>query len=453
MQNDMTEGAITPKLIKFTIPLVLGNLFQLTYNAIDTIIVGRYVGKNALAAVGSSGPIMNMAILFISGMCMGAGILMSSKYGAKKYDELNRQISTTMIGGLIFSIVLSLIMFIIAKPVLVIMNVPDEILYDSSVYLKVVFAGLIFTFIYNFFSQTMRALGDSKTPLYFLIISSVINAVGDLFFVVTLNMGVFGSAISTVLSELISCILCIIYVKYKIPLLHLGKKWLVFEKSIMVTTFRYSITSALQQMCVQLGKVVVQVVINAKGPAFIAAYTAINKIDDFTVTPQQNIAHAMTTFIAQNRGAGEKEREREGFKCGIKIELAYSLILCIVTYLCSDMLMRLFVKSNETEVISLGVSYLKLISVMYFLPGITNGVQGFFRGIGDLKVTLYSTMTNMFFRALSAYIFISLLSMKFNSLALANMTGWIFMLIFELPLLFKCIKTMSHTFLHKSMRD
>ena len=440
MSGNMTEGSITPSLIKFTIPLVLGNLFQLTYNAADSIVVGKYLGDDALAAVGTAGPVMNLAILFISGMCMGAGIIMSQMYGAGKNDRLEKQISTTLIGGLIFSVIVSVLAVCLATPILWLIQVPEDISSIATSYLRVIFLGLIFTFIYNFFSNTLRALGDSKTPLYFLIISSVLNILGDIFFVVVLGLGVRGCATSTVISEALCCIFCGIYVKKRVPLLCLGKKWRIFEKSLLAKTVKYSITSATQLMCVQLGKILVQCVVNTKGVDYMAAFTVINRIDDFAMTVQQNIAHAMTTFIAQNKGAKKPERMRSGFKCGMMMEMCYSMAVFIITFFGADTIMKIFVKADSTNVINLGVSYLIPISVMYFLPGITNGVQGFFRGIGDLKVTLISTITNMGFRAAFAFLFIGIAGFGFSSLAYANMLGWFAMMAFELPLLIKILR-------------
>lgn len=180
-KHDMTQGKILLPLVSFTIPLVLGNLFQLTYNAADSVIVGKYVGEQALAAVGTSTPIMNIAILLISGMCMGASVLMSSQYGAKDYDTLSRQISTTMLAGCGFSVVFSLLMLLLANPVLRLIRVPETAIPEAAAYLRIIFMGLIFTFMYNFLANTMRALGDSKTPLYFLVTSAFLNIFGDLF--------------------------------------------------------------------------------------------------------------------------------------------------------------------------------------------------------------------------------------------------------------------------------
>ncbi|MGN1188133.1 MAG: MATE family efflux transporter [Lachnospiraceae bacterium] len=437
MAKDMTKGSILPQLTAFAVPLILGNLFQIMYNAADSIIVGQFVGDDALAAVGTAGPIMNMAILFISGMCMGAGILMSTLYGAKDMEKLEKQISTTLIGGLLFSLMISAAMILLAKPVLLLINAPDEIIGSAVVYLRVIFLGLIFTFIYNFLANTLRALGDSKTPLYFLIISSVLNIIGDLFFVVVLDWGVGGSAVSTVLSEALCCVCCAVYVKQRVPILCLGKKWLVFEKPLLWRTFSYGITSALQQMCVQLGKILVQAIINVQGVAFIAAFTAINRVDDFVLSPQHNIAHATTTFLAQNRGAGNVERVKKGYRCGVYMEIVFSLVASIVIYFAATPLMKMFVDEESTEVVALGVSYLKIIAFMYIMPAITNIVQGFFRGMGDLKVTLISTIANMGARVIAAHLLISVMGKGFSALAWSNFWGWIFMMLFEVPLLVK----------------
>ncbi len=449
MTTDMTEGRIIPQLTGFTIPLVLGNLFQLTYNAADSVIVGKFVGDDALAAVGTAGPIMNMVILFISGMCMGAGILMSTQYGAKKYGQLERQVSTAMIGGIGFSIGVTVLLMIFARPLLGLLQVPQDIIGSAAVYLRIIFGGLIFTFIYNFFSNTLRALGDSRAPLFFLIISAFLNIVLDLSFVVALDWGVPGSAAATVLSEALCCLFCLGYIKRQVPLLCLGRKWGVFDRAVLGRTFSYGITSALQQMCVQLGKICVQTIVNVQGVEFIAAFTAINRVDDFAMTPQQNIAHASTTFMAQNRGAGKLRRMKQGFYCTILLEAVYTAVVLALVFVFSRQIMELFVGEDSGEVVSLGISYLKLISLMYVMPAATNIIQGFFRGLGDLKVTLISTILNMSARLLSAWIMIHILHGGFERLAWANFWGWVAMLLFQIPMIcFRWKKTFGRELSH-----
>ena len=441
MEKDLTEGKITPQLVKFTIPLVLGNLFQLTYNAVDSIIVGRFVGKEALAAVGICNPILTLFILFLNGLCLGASILMGNQFGAKAYDKLHRQISTTMISGIIFSVILSVICIIFAHPILNIMRVDPSIMSMTINYLRIIFAGLIFTFMYNCFASTLRALGDSQSPLYFLITSAVINIIGDLFFVLFLDWGSEGCAIATVLSEALSCLLCIIYIQKKVPVLQLGKKWLVFDKSLLGKTISYGWASAMQQATVQLGKLGIQAIVNSMGVAIAAAFAVVNRIDDFAYTPEQNIGHAMTALMAQSKGAGKKDRLKEAFKSGLKIEFIYGVIIFLVCFLLANPLMRLF--TNDPDVIRHGVTYLRLISVMYLLPAATNGIQGYFRGIGDLKITLISSFVNMGVRVVVAAILVFLFSLQIEALPYSYLAGWIGMLVAELPLLIRSYKNLN----------
>ena len=439
MTKDMTTGKIMPLLVKFTIPLVLGNLFQLTYNAVDSIIVGHFVGKEALAAVGICNPISTLMILFLNGLCMGASILMGMQYGAREYDTLHRQISTTMLSGVIFSVFLTLICVIFAVPILHLMQVDPSIMVMTTQYLRIIFVGLVFTFLYNFFSSTLRALGDSNSPLYFLIISAILNIFGDLFFVVVLHAGSNGCAVSTVISEVLCCLFCIIYIQKKVPILRLGKKWMVFDSSLLKKTIAYGWASAMQQATVQLGKLGIQAIVNTMGVSVAAAFAVVNRIDDFAYTPEQNIAHAMTALMAQNKGAGKKDRMREGFRCGLVLETIYGILIFIICFALARPLMMMFVK--DEEVIGHGVTYLHLISVMYLLPALTNGIQGFFRGIGDLKITLISSFINMALRVLAAAPLVLIWKMGIEALPYSYLAGWIGMLVAETPLLLKTYKT------------
>ena len=439
MTKDMTSGAITPLLIKFTIPLVLGNLFQLTYNAADSIIVGKFVGEDALAAVGTSNPLMTLAILFINGMCLGAGILVSTAFGAGDTKLVERQVSTTAIAGTVFSLTFSALCVLLADPLLRLLQVPAAILPIAVNYLRIVFAGLIFTFFYNFLAATMRALGDSKSALYFLMISAVLNIGGDLFFVEALGWGSEGCALSTVLSEAACCLLCVVYIRYKVPILQLGRRWLVYDGKLLRKTVSYGWASAMQQATVQLGKIAVQAIVNTMGVNAMAAFTAASRIDDFAYTPQQNIAHAMTTLMAQNRGAGKKDRVKEGFRCGIRIELVYAAGLTVVCFFGAEGIMRMF--AEEPEVIELGARFLRLISLMYFLPALTNGIQGFFRGIGDLKITLRSSMLSMAARVPSAALLVLYFHMEIEALPWSYAFGWFLMLAYEVPPMLRFLRS------------
>ena len=435
MERDLTTGKIMPILVDFTVPLVLGNLFQLTYNAVDSIIVGRFVGKEALAAVGICNPISTLMILFLNGLCMGASILMGIQYGAKDYKTLHRQISTTMLSGVVFSFFLTLFCVVFAVPILHLLQVDASIIEMTRQYLRIIFLGLMFTFLYNFFSSTLRALGDSASPLYFLIISAVLNIFGDLFFVIVLKAGSNGCAISTVLSEALCCLFCIIYIQKKVPILRLGKKWLVFDSRLLKKTIAYGWASAMQQATVQMGKIAIQVLVNTMGVSVAAAFAVVNRIDDFAITPEQNIAHAMTALMAQNKGAGKNDRMREGFRCGMILEIVYGAAVMVICQVFAGELMALFVK--DEEVIGHGVIYLHLIAVMYILPAVTNAIQGFFRGIGDLKVTLMSSFTNMAVRVIAAAPMILLWNFGIEALPYSYLAGWVAMLLVETPLMIR----------------
>lgn len=433
MTKDMTSGPITPLLVRFTVPLVLGNLFQLTYNAADSVIVGRFVGADALAAVGTSNPLMTLAILFINGMCLGAGILVSTAFGAGDTEKMQRQISTTALAGAAFSLAFSMACILLARPLLRLLQVPDAILPMAAGYLRIVFGGLLFTFFYNFLAATLRALGDSKSALYFLVVSSVLNIFGDLFFVMALGWGAPGCALSTVLSEALCCALCVLYIRRKVPALRLGRRWLVFDASLLRTTVRYGWASAMQQATVQLGKIAVQAIVNTMGVSAMAAFAAASRIDDFAYTPQQNIGHAMTTLMAQNRGAGKKDRMRQGFRCGMRIEFAYGAAILLVCFFGAQPLMRLF--GEDAEVTALGVRFLRVASLLYLMPAATNGIQGFFRGIGKLQITLNSSLLNMAARVAAAAVFVLVLHIDIEALPGSYAVGWLAMLAYEVPLL------------------
>ncbi len=441
MRTDFTEGKIEPELLKFTVPLVLGNFFQLLYNAADSIVVGRFVGKEALAAVGTSNPLMTLVILFLNGITLGAGILIGTHYGAKDYSTFRRQVSTTMIGGLGFSVLVSVLFIAAARPIFRLLQVDPSVLELTVSYMRIIFCGLIFTFVYNCLASILRAIGDSTGPLVFLVISAVLNIIGDLVLVAWLGMGIQGAALSTVICEGISCALCLVYLQKREPILRLGRDWLVFDRKLFRTTVSYGWTSAMQQGSVQLGKIGVQTIVNTMGIPIMAAFTIVNRFDDFCTIPQQNIGHAMTSFMAINRGARKMDRVREGFRRGMQFETVYSLAVFLVCFLLAKPLVSL--STTDPQVIDHGVRYLRLMSVFYLMPGLTNGIQGFFRGMGDLRITLISSMINMGLRVSIAFLLVIICGMGMEALPLSCVAGWIGMFILEVPLLRKKLAEMK----------
>lgn len=437
----MTTGRLLPILIKFTIPLILGNLLQLTYNAIDSIIVGRFVGSGALAAVGTSNPLMTLVILFLQGISLGAGILTGTMYGARDYERLKRQVSTGLVAGLVFSLALSAVSILTSRQLLVLMQVDPAILDEAVRYLRVIALGLVFNFIYNYLAGTLRAMGDSRSPLYFLALSASLNVAGDLFFVVVCPLGITGAAIATVVSEGLSGILCWIYIVRKIPILNLGRRWFTFDFDLLKTTISYGFVSAMQQATVQMGKLGIQTMVNTLGVSATAAFNAVNRADDYAMVVEQNIAHAMTSVMAQNRGGGRMDRVNRSFRYGMIIELIYGFASGVMFYVLANPLMHLF--TEDPQVIELGEQYMKLIAFMYVLPGITNGVQGYFRGMGDLRITLISSMLNMGARVASAAPMVFLFHMGFLAIPWSYLVGWAAMMAYEIPAVFRFRRKLS----------
>lgn len=443
MTGNMTQGNIKKHLFNFAVPLILGNLFQLTYNAADSIIVGKFAGEAALAAVGTSNPIMNIILFFIIGICLGASVLMSEFYGAGEKLKLKREISTTIIAGSIFTVVIAVLGFIFAPFLLSLIRVPLEIKDMSVSYLRIIFFGLIFTFFYNVFAASLKSVGDSKTPIYFLIISSIINVCLDLLFVAGMKLSVKGAGLATIIAEAVSCILCIIYIYKKYPLISISPKELIFDKMLIGKTVSYSWATAMQQTVLQIGKVLIQGAVNPLGVDSIAAFNAVNRIDDFAFMPQQSIAQALTVFLAQNRGAGKKDRINKGFKEAMLLELGYFLLLLVVVFFGARAVMGLFVNDLSSNIVSMGTIYLRLMAVFYLMPALTNGIQGYFRGMGNMKVTFYSTTVQIIFRVLLVYLLIP--AMGFTGIAFACAGGWIAMLLYEVPVYIKDVKARSKT--------
>ena len=429
----MTKGKLFPIIVKFTVPLVLGNLLQLTYNAVDSMIVGRFVGSGALAAVGTSNPLMTLFILFEQGICLGAGILIGTMFGAKDYERLKRQISTGMVSGVVFAAAASAFLIVFAPQLLKLMQVDASILREAAGYLRIVAAGLVFNFIYNYFAGTLRAMGDAKSPLLFLGLSAGLNILGDLFFVVTLGMGVHGAAMATVLSTALSSVLCWIYIQRKITFLRMGRQWLTFDGSLLKLTLQYGFVSAMQQSAVQIGKLGIQSIVNTMGVAATAAFNAGIRADDYAMVVEQNIGHAMTSVMAQNRGAGEMKRVQACLRYGLWMEVIYGAATGVLFYLFARPLMMLF--TTDAAVIDVGVIYIRLISCMYILPGISNGVQGYFRGMGDLRITLISSMINMGARVAAAAWLVFGMHLGMHAIPWSYLVGWAAMLIYEVPFL------------------
>lgn len=434
----MTEGSIGRHLLRYAAPLILGNLFQLTYNAVDSVVIGRAAGEDALAAVGAANPVMTIAILGVSGLCMGASVLCSEFFGAGDREGVRREMATALLAGLALSAAVLLGGAALARPILRAINTPPEILDAACVYLRMIFLGFPFTFLYNAFSSFLRSVGDSRTPVRFLALASVLNGCLDVVFVWVLGRGVQGAALATVLAEAASALLCAGYIYARVPLLRLRPADLRIDRRLLARTLASGGVTALQQACQPVGKVLIQSVINAQGVSMIAAFNAVSRVDDFACIPEQSISHGMMTCVAQNRGARRPDRVVQTLRTGLRLELGYWLCICAATLALKTPVMRLFAADESAGMLQMGVDYLTIMAFLYALPGLTNGMQGFFRGMGQMTVTLFCTVLQISIRALVIYLLVPRIGL--TGAAWACMAGWGAMLAFEIPYYFWCRK-------------
>lgn len=426
--RNMTKGPIERHLLAYAGPLILGNLFQLTYNAVDSIVIGKFAGEGALAAVSAANPVMTIVILGVSGVSIGASVLMSRFFGAGDEDRLRREVATTILFGALVSLAVFLPGLLTSGLILRAMNVPGEILADASAYLRVIFVGFLFTFQYNILAAALRSVGDSRTPVIFLALSSVLNGLLDVLFVAALGWGAAGAGMATVIAEAVSALLCAQHIARHIPLLRLTRRELRIDRALLRETLSSGAITALQQACQPIGKLLIQRVINAQGISVIAAFNAVSRIGDFARIPEQSIASGMMTCIAQNRGAGERARVGETLKRGMRLEIAYGVGIFLLMELVKRPAMRLFAPPDSAQMVEEGVSYLTLMALFYILPGLTNGIQGYFRGMGEMKTTLAATLIQITVRTLAVYLLVPRIGIIGEAWACA--AGWLLMLAY-----------------------
>ncbi len=429
----MTEGSIPRHLLRYALPAILGDLFQVTYNTVDSVIVGRYAGADALAAVGVANPLMSVAMFFIIGVGIGASVLMSEFYGAGDLRALRREFATTLAVSAALSAVIALGLFALANPLLALCRAPARIMADTARYLRVVALGMIVTSLYNILAAASRSIGDTVTPLICLVAGSLANVGLDLLFVARLGRGVAGAAWATVIAQALAAALCALLLRRNEPVLFSGRGDFAVDRALLRRTVSFSAPSALQQAGVYVGKLLVQAAVNPLGVSAIAAFNAVNRLDDYALIPERDIANGETVLIAQNRGAGKPDRMRGGLFAAMALEVAYGLAVSAAIFALAEPLMRLFVGPGETGVIRLGARYLRLMGFFYFMPGITNGLQGYMRALGKLKLTMYVTYSQMFTRAVFTFLLIG--RMGLDAVPLACVAGWILMMVWEIGLM------------------
>lgn len=398
----LTEGPILNKLMLFALPMMAGNLLQQIYNIVDSIIVGRFVSANALAAVGSAYTLMTFLTSIIIGLCMGSGALFSKSFGAGKTDEMKQDIRLSFVFIGAVTIVIVMVVFPGTDNILKILSIPDEIYHMMRSYVRIIFIGIGFTFLYNFFAYLLRSVGNSVVPLIFLAISSIMNIGLDLYFVISLKWGVSGTAIATVISQAFSGLGIALYVMHRNGELLKTKGRLAWNR--ITAIIKNDLFTALQQSVMNLGILMIQGLVNSFGITIMAAFTAAVKIDTLAYMPAQEFGNAYSLFVSQNFGAKKEERIHRGTKTAVIVSAAFCMAVSVLIWLCARQLMEIFVDSDETTIILEGVRYLRIEGSFYFGIGILFLLYGYYRGIQRAEMSLVLTIISLGTRVFISYL-------------------------------------------------
>lgn len=423
MTNDMTRGNPVKLILLFSIPLLIGNIFQQFYSMVDTIIVGRFVGVDALAAVGSTGSMVFLVNGFATGLTSGFAVLVSQKFGAKDEKGLRKFVSSAVTLTVISVVIVTLISLICGKPLLKLMNTPDNIMADAYTYIKIIYGGLVTTVAYNLIASILRALGDSKTPLYFLIISSVLNVILDLVFIINFKMGVAGAAYATIISQGVSAILCLIYTYKKFTILRLKKEDFKVKKRYYYKHLKIGIPMALQFSITAIGIMTVQGALNVFGSTVIASYTAASKALQLVMQPAITFGVTMATYCGQNLGAREYGRIKDGVKACTKISIITSIVAGAVLIFLGKYFVMMFITNPDAEILKYAQQVLD-ISAIFFIPlGLIFIYRNALQGIGDSFIPMMAGAYELIARAIVAFTLPRYL--EFWGICLADPVAWL----------------------------
>ena len=435
-QRNLTEGNIAGNLICFALPMMAGNLLQQCYNIADTLIVGRFLGANALAAVGSSYSLMTFLTSILLGMCMGSGAVFSMCCGQKNEKRMKEGIvhSFVLIG--MTALILNAGVFLCLKPVLVLLQVPQDVVPYMQAYLRIIFMGITAAFLYNYFAALLRAVGNSVVPLLFLGISAFLNIMLDFAFVLVLNWGVEGAALATVIAQFVSGTGIVVYTWQKFPEFRIRREELHFDRNVLKEIAGFSFLTCIQQSIMNFGILMVQGLVNSFGTAVMAAFAAGVKIDSFAYMPVQDFGNAFSTFIAQNYGAGKWKRIEKGIKSAAVTAFAFCAVISSVVFIFAEPLMTIFVEKSETEIISIGAGYLRIEGAFYFGIGLLFLLYGFYRAVKRPGMSVVLTILSLGARVLLAYLLSKGTPLGVTGIwmsvpvgwALADMTGVIYYL-------------------------
>lgn len=420
---DMTVGDPWKQILKFTIPMLIGNVAQQLYSTVDSVVVGRYVGDNALAAVGSAAPILNLLLVLFIGVSIGATIMVSQYLGARNREALSWTIGNCFTLIFIASVAMTVIGVVIARPMLVLLRTPESILEWSASYLRILFLGSLGLGFYNILSGVLRGLGDAISALYYLIVSSVINIVLDILFVANFNMGVSGVALATIIAQAISAILCINRLRKMSDVFDFGKEFFKWKGQYAGQMIRLGLPSGITQAIFSMSIVLVQSLTNTFGEELITASVIIQRVDGFAVLPVFSFGSALTTYAGQNIGAGNKERVEKGSRQGLFMSLLFSVIIVAVILAFGRNLMKIF--TDTEELVDLSMHLMKILAGGYILMAVIQSLTGVMRGAGDTVTPMWISIIETFFlRMPLAYIMVYLTRSELNPLGDSDMIYW-----------------------------
>ncbi len=424
MNRDLTDGNITKTMLIFALPMIAGNLLQQFYNITDTFIVGRYVGSNGLAAVGSAYSLMTFITSIIIGLSMGSGALFSIYFGQRNLDKLKNSIFVAFIIIGITTIVLNILSFAFIDGILVFLRTPQEIYSLMRDYVFIIFMGLIASFIYNFFASVLRSIGNSFIPLVFLAVSAVLNIILDLVFIINFNWGVGGAAAATVIAQYVSAIGILIYTVKYFPEIRVSKKHMKITKASVSELSQFSFLTCLQQSVMNFGILMIQGLVNSFGTAIMAAFAAAVKIDSFAYMPVMDFGNAFSTFTAQNYGAKKTERIEKGIKSAVLTAAVFCIIISVLVCVFAKYLMLIFINPEETEIIAAGVHYLRIEGAFYIGIGFLSLFYGFYRAIKIPAMSVVLTVISLGTRVLISYTVSSIPSIGVTAIWASIPIGW-----------------------------
>ena len=424
MNRDLTKGPAVRSMLLFAIPMILGDLLQQCYNIADTLIVGQFLGRDALAAVGSSFTLMTFLTSVILGLCMGSGALFSMRFGERDEKALRENLCASFFFIALVTVILNILAFVCLDGLRAFLRVPDEVWGDMREYLFVIFIGIPAVFLYNYFASFLRAIGDSVTPLAFLAVSAVLNIALDLWFVIGLERGVAGAAEATVIAQYLSGIGIAVYTLVRFPQVRSIRKIRFLRKERVREIVSFSTLTCVQQSVMNLGILMVQGLVNSFGSVVMAAFAAAVKIDAFAYMPVQDFGNAFSTFIAQNYGAKESKRIRKGLKSAVCISMAFCVVISALVFAFAKPLMMIFVDAGEAEVIAEGVRYLRIEGAFYCGIGCLFLLYGLYRALGKPGMSVVLTVISLGTRVALAYLLSAIPAFGVNGIWWSVPIGW-----------------------------